>query len=184
MSRAHYIILLTLSGLVILTVLAILGANLGFFPGAETSSLAKWGPAGALAEIIALYVFVGKAVFGTRPSGKPSLVIGPPERPASIRDFDIRRIQWAHDKCFVVYGENKRRPIKLVRHRTGDGFRVLLPDGLLEAIGNEDVLELELKDTKGNRWYVEPFLPNENLLRLSVGEDVKKIIAEYAVEDE
>lgn len=183
MSRPHYIILLTLSGLVILTVLAILSANLGYPAGAEHSQLARWGPAGALAEIIALFAFVAKTIFG-KPSGKPSLVIGPPERPANMREFDISRIRWLPDECFVVYGQNKRKRIKLVRHRVGQGFRVLLPDGLLETIGNEDVLELELKDAKGNRWYVEPFLPNENVLRLSVGEDVNKLVAEYAGEDE
>jgi hypothetical protein len=63
MSRPQYIILPTLAALVVVTVLAILGANLGFFPGAQESQLAKWGPAGALGEIILLFFDCGKDHF-------------------------------------------------------------------------------------------------------------------------
>lgn len=183
MSRAKYIILLTLAGLVILTVLAILGANLGFFPGAQQSQLAKWGPAGALAEIIALFSFVAKFIFA-KPSFKSSLVLGPPQKPPTMREFDISRIQWTSDKCFVLYGQNKRKRIKLVPYRTGAGFRVLLPEGVLENATDDDPLELDLTDKKGNRWCVEPFLPAENVLHLSVVEEIDKLVADYQDEEE
>src|SRR5260370_25600247 len=102
MGKPQNIILFTLSGLVILTVVAILSANLGFPPGAQQSQLAKWGPAGVLVEIITLFGFVAKALFGKRYDkryDKPSLVIGPPEKPPAMREFDITRIGSTKRKC-------------------------------------------------------------------------------------
>ncbi|PYX71223.1 MAG: hypothetical protein DMG72_17405 [Acidobacteria bacterium] len=181
MTRPQYIILLTLSALVVVTVLAILGANLGFFPGAQQSQLAKWGPAGALAEIIALFSFVAKIIFGKQP-GRFSLLIGPPETPSNLRDFDITLIEWVQENCFVLYGQNSREKVRVVPSRIGRGFRVQFPAGLVEKINPEEAMELQLKDRKGNQWNVKPFLPFENVMPLSVVEPIEKIVRDYGDE--
>jgi hypothetical protein len=179
MSRPQYIILLTLSGLVVVTVLAILAANLGLVgSAAQTSQLAKWGPAGALAEIIALFSFVAKIIFGKQ-AGKFTLLIGPPEIPPQMRSFDISRIHWMQESCFVLYGENSRARVKVVPSRIGRGFRIQFPEGLVDKINPEEALELELQDNKGNRWRVSPFLPFENVMPLTVVSPLEKLAGDY-----
>jgi hypothetical protein len=179
MSRPQYVILLTLAALVILTVLAILSANLGLFGiDAQKSQLARWGPAGALAEIIALFSFVAKLIFGKQ-GGKFALLLGPPEVPDSMKNFDITRIHWAQKDCFVLYGQRSRERVKIVPSRIGRGFRVQFPEGLSSRINPEEALELQLLDSKGNQWYVKPFLPFENVMPLSVVASLEKLASDY-----
>jgi hypothetical protein len=76
MNRPQYLVLIVLTLLVVLTVLAVLAAGLGYFPNAK-DSLTKWGPAGALVQIIALFVFVTKSLF-SKAGARVSLLLGPP----------------------------------------------------------------------------------------------------------
>jgi hypothetical protein len=164
---------------VVVTVLAILSANLGLFGlDAQRSQLARWGPAGALGEIIALFSFVAKIIFG-RQSGRFALLIGPPEAPQNMRNFDITRIQWVQKDCFVLYGQKSRERVKIVPSRIGRGFRVQFPEGLAGRINPEEALELQLMDTKGNEWHVKPFLPFENVMPLSVVAPIQKLTRDY-----
>jgi hypothetical protein len=175
MSRPQYLVLVALTALVVLTVLAVLGAGLGLFPEAK-ESLTKWGPVGALAEIIALFSFVTKALFSRVGL---ALLLGPPRE---LPDFDITRIEWAEEDCVVRAGE-KRERVKLVPARAGGSFRVQLPHGFLDTVDGQQAIELSLKDAKGNRWSVRPFFPLENMVPLFLVESEEKIIADYGEAD-
>jgi hypothetical protein len=178
MNRPQYLVLVALTVLVVLTVLAVLGAGLGLFPAAK-DSLTRWGPVGALAEIIALFGFVTKALFSKQTGHRLSLLLGPP---MELRDFDITRIQWADKDCTVRAGK-KRQPVTLVPSRAGGSFRIQLPNGFLESIDSQQPIELLLRDDKGNRWCVRPFFPSENMVPLFLLESEQKIIADYGDPD-
>jgi len=178
MNRPQFLVLVALTALVILTVLAVLGAGLGLFPDAK-DSLTKWGPVGALAEIIALFGFVTRALFSKQAGHQLSLLLGPP---AELTDIDITRIQWAEKDCIVRAGK-KRQPVTLVPSRAGGSFRIQLPSGFLESIDSQQPIDLQLMDGKGNRWCVRPFFPSENMVPLFLLESEEKIIADYGDPD-
>ena len=180
MNRPQYVVLLALTVLVVLTVLAVLGAGLGLFPSAK-DSLTKWGPVGALAEIIALFGFVKKTLFSKQDGhgNRLSLLLGPP---TEFPDLDITRIQWSDEDCIVRAGK-KRQRVALVPARAGGSFRIQLPNGFLESIDGQQPIEFLLKDTKGNRWCIRPFFPSENMVPLFLIESEEKIIADYRDQD-
>jgi hypothetical protein len=105
---------------------------------------------------------------------KYSLLIGPPE---NLRDLDITLISWDGDGCFLLSGDLKEK-ISLIRSKVGPTFRVNLPQAILDKI-KEEVIALELKDRKGNRWEVRSFYLYENLVPLSLVESRSKIIEDY-----
>jgi hypothetical protein len=178
MSRPQYLVLVVLTLLVVLTVLAVLAAGLGFFPAAK-DSLTKWGPAGALAQIIALFVFVTKSLFSKPTGSRVSLLLGPPKE---LPDFDVTRIQWEEENCIVRSGRSKKR-VTLVPARAGGSFHIQLPRGFLENMEDGQTMELSLKDVRGNRWTVRPFFPSENMVPLFLLESEEKIIADYGDSD-
>jgi hypothetical protein len=104
------------------------------------------------------------------------LLIEPAE---SWIDFEITRVEWVRDECFVMYGEDSREAIRVVPSGIGPTFQVILPNGLFDRITSTNTLELKLKDTKGNRWYVKPFFPFRKVLSVSTLESKEKIIADY-----
>jgi energy-coupling factor transporter transmembrane protein EcfT len=110
---------------------------------------------------------------------KYSLLIGPPE---NLRNFDITLINWDKSACFLVCGKLKEK-IALVRARVGPTFHVNISYKLLEKV-KEEAITLDLKDQKGNRWEVRSFYLYENLLPLSLVEDIKKIIQDYGDSDQ
>src|SRR4051794_26739043 len=98
MSRIRALLLIFLCILVSVTVLAVLAANTGLLGQTNVVlNFAKFGMAGVVAEIIALFIFVTKALFR-----QPvySIVIGPPNE---IPGFDITRISSDNKKCFINY---------------------------------------------------------------------------------
>jgi len=109
---------------------------------------------------------------------KYSLLIGPPE---NLRDLDITLINWDGDNCFLISGGLKEK-INLIRSKVGPTFRVNIPPSTLDKI-KEDVIALELKDRKGNRWEVRSFYLYENLVPLSLVESRTKIIQDYGEEN-
>ena len=112
-----------------------------------------------------------------RSETKYSLLIGPPD---NLRNLDITLISWDNNGCFLVSGELKER-ISLVRSRVGPTFRVSIPPKVLQKVKDE-VISLELKDNKGNRWEVRSFYLYENLMPLSLVESMTKIIDDYGEE--
>ncbi len=177
----QYFILIPLSLLVIITVLAVLGANLGYFGNeAIESTLAKWGPAGALAQIIGLYIFIGKAIFSKKRAVKYSILIAPPIK---LQNLDILDIDWDNNECWAVVSNLQER-IKLVPSMVGSTFRVHLPKKIISFISknSDEPIELRLKDRKGNEWAVKPFFLYENLQNLTILEDLDKIIKDYGEE--
>lgn len=178
-TRQQNIILFTLSGLVVITVLSIIVANLTpIGPGSANSTLAKWGPAGALAEIIGLYVFVAKTVFSKKGS-KCSLLI---TYPKSMPNLDITSIEWKEAK---IIGTNLNKTVKLVPSRAGPTFGVHLTKDIIQILNNhsEDPIELKLMDKKENNWEVKPFYLFENMQHLSLLSDPQKIMRDYGDEE-
>jgi hypothetical protein len=172
------IILWTLVFTVVLTVLAVLAAALGFIQSEQAALLAKWGMVGVLGEIIALFVYVSKWTLRER---KPSLILVAPRIPPSLRHLDIARIDWSRDSCYIVFGSVRER-IQLIPDPIGSAFRVQIPDGVMEKLKDDDVLELQLLDTKGNSWHVRPFLLFQSQLSLSTHAKIDKIISDYGDE--
>ena len=104
------------------------------------------------------------------------LLVGPPEL---WPDFEVTRIEWLPEECFVLYGENWREPVRVAPSGIGPTFQVILPDGIFDRLTATDTLELQLKDTKGNRWRVKPFFPFRKLLSVTALEPKDKIISDY-----
>jgi hypothetical protein len=178
MNRPQYLVLIALTVLVVLTVLAVLAAGLGLFPAAK-ESLTKWGPVGALGQIIALFIFVTKILFSKQDGRRVSLLLGPP---TEFPDLDITRILWSDEECLVRAGKRRQR-VTLVPARAGGSFRIQMPNGFLESVDSQQPIELLLKDAKGNRWCVRPFFPSENMVPLFLLETEEKIIADYGDPD-
>ena len=184
MNRIHYVILMPLSFLVIITVLAIPSANLGLFgKDAGESTLAKWGPAGALAEIIGLYVFVARIIFAGRKSIRYSLLIASPK---SMPNLDIGKIEWDEGECYIINSKLKdeKERVRLLPSLVGPTLRVHIPQHIIDIIfrNREEPIELKLRDRKGNSWEVKPFYLFENVQNLSLLEDPHKIIQDYGEE--
>ena len=177
MNKRRDLILIILVLLVLLTALAVLAANLGWIKSASPA-FAQWGMAGVLAEIVALFVYVSKWTFKER---KPAVILVAPKSPTQLQSLDITRIDWVQKECFILSGQIKE-PIRVVPDPVGTAFRVFLPDGLIEKLKDDDVVELELKDMKGNSWHVRPFLPFQTLMPLSTRTSIAKIIADYGDE--
>jgi hypothetical protein len=170
MNNRRDLILVILVFLVVVTAFAVLAANLGWIPH-PSPNFATWGLASVLAEIMALFVFVSKWTFRER---KPSVILVAPRNPPGLQFLDITQIDWVQQECFVRCGPVKKQ-VSVVPDLVGSAFRVLLPDGLMEKLKDDDLVELELVDAKGNHWHVRPFLPLQTLMPLSTRTPIDKI---------
>ena len=178
-SKQQNIILYTLSGLVVITVLSIIAANFDLFgTGAINSTLAKWGPAGALAEIIGLYVFVAK-VFFTPKDFKYSLLI---TYPKSLPNFDITVVEWIEAK---IISEDLNENVKIVPSQGGPTFRVHFTPKIIQYLNQrpDEPIELKLMDKKQNKWAVKPFYLTENIQHISTETELQKILNDYGDEE-
>lgn len=171
--------------LVVLIVEAMLGVFTFKLDGVERFSVIQY-----MIVLVFLLVLIVAAIAVWRPqafSGKErqykeskySLLVGPP---AKLPNLNVTLINWDNDACFLVYGDLKEK-IALVPSRIGPTFRVNIPPKLLERVEN-DAVALELRDKRGNRWEVRNFYLYENLLPLSLCENVEKIIQDYGEEDQ
>ena len=101
-------------------------------------------------------------------------ITGPREMP----NFNVTRIRWDNTQCWLI-GDNLRENIRLVPARIGQAFRIDRAGDLLARFGGVSGLELQLTDSKGNRWEVCPFDPLEIVFQLSVVEPVEKLARDY-----
>ncbi|MFX0199173.1 MAG: hypothetical protein ACFFCW_23870 [Candidatus Hodarchaeota archaeon] len=172
----------TLTGLLILIVLAILLANMGLFgKDASQSALATWGPAGALANIVALYVYLVKRIFPEKSARRLSLIIVPPKEPEELQHLDLARIHWEDNQCYIK-GDNWQENVKLVLNEKTGTYSVHIGENVINKIRYEDPLELSLKDKKGNKWAVRSFFLLTRELPLLLIEDLSKIQQDYGEE--
>lgn len=173
MEKARIATIFVLLALLVLTALAVLGANLNFF-GAATrdSAFAKWGITGVLAEIVALCWFLVKFLF--KESRLALLVCLPSELAAQ----EIRLIEWDEDECFIL-GAKLREKVKLIPSPVGPSLRVHFPPRILDLLKDEEFLELQLRDMNGNRWEVKRFYPFENVHTLLPVGQHKHLVQDY-----
>ena len=168
-----------LCGLVFLTVVAVLFANIGFENPTETTKFfAKWGTGVVLAEIIGLFAIATRWVFSERISTY-SLVIGPLED----IEVDIARISWDMGGCFLHVSEDKW-PIKPVRSKVGRAFEIKLPYSLFEKVDEQTPIEISLRDKFGCDWEVESFYLYQKEVTLRALSPPHKILAAYGPSDE
>ena len=81
----------------LLTVLAVLAANFGT-GGERSEQFAQWGQVAVLAEIVALFVFVGRSI--SRGSTAPySLVITESKKVPGY----IGQVLWDNERCVLIY---------------------------------------------------------------------------------
>lgn len=180
MRTSQLIILATLSGLVVLTVVAVLAANFGLLgPEAAQSPLARWGLAGVLGELVALYVLIGRLVFEKR--REITVEIGPPRE---LPNLDISQIEWVKQDCFLETWEGTKVSIGLVPSQVGPSLRVELPTNVGNILATDKYVELMLKDKKGNTWQVKPFRTWETLRPLAICKPLEKIIRDYGESEE
>jgi hypothetical protein len=141
-----------LSVVVLFTVAAVLAANLGFLPSSDvTAHFAKWGLAGVLAEMIALFgLIIRAALKGQQFALAVSL-------PPKLREIDISEIVWNTQKCVVIYGKGKEATITPVLSRETGTFYIPIPSKVLELSGATETIELKLTDTTNLVWNIKPF---------------------------
>jgi hypothetical protein len=169
--RTQSSLLIFLCGLVLLTVLAVLAANIGLLPESETTaSFAKWGMAAVLAEIIGLFTIVARGVFSKR-TGSYSLIVKP------LHGIDIAKINWDVKACYLEFSEN-RHPIKPVLSPIGAAAEIKLPYGLVDQVGEATPVDIYLKDTLGNHWTAAFFL-NQKTIDLQAQGSIAKIRGDY-----
>jgi len=169
--------------LVVLIVEGLMLYELRGSQGADADRL-TWAMLGLLVFMVlivaSIAIFRPEALGGTRPSikSKSSLLITGPE---SLPTLDITNIEWDDDQCFLV-ANKLRAGITVVPARVGPAFRVEIPSDILGRLSLEFPVSLDLRDRKGNRWKVRPFFLSENWLRLTVVENIAKIVEDYSEE--
>ena len=179
-NKTQRYLLIFLCGVVLLTVIAVLLANLGFPTKTETTKeFAKWGLGAVLAEIIGLFIIVTRGIFAQK-SSIYSLVIRSPEE---LPGLDITRIEWDLKNCFMKFREEKHL-IKPALSPVGPAWEIRLPDAIHRRISETDAVELLLTDVRGNTWRVPPFFLFQRQLALSSMGERQKIIAHYGEKDE
>ncbi len=169
--------------LAILIVQALLGIIIGI-SGIDQERRVQliWGMLGVIAFLILLVAFLAYyRPDSLNPRGRQlSLLIGPPEK---LPNLDITLVDWDLNNCFVQT-PHINASVSLVPSRVGPSFRVQFPPSFLDRLGDQDWLELDLKDKIGNRWKVRRFFVFENLLPLTLVEAIEKIRSDYGSEIE
>lgn len=174
MSDTRQYLLAFLCLLILLTVLAVLAANMGWLDGTpQVEAFAKWGLGVVLAEIMALFVFVTRNVF-RQPTY--SLMLS---APTDLPGLDVMRISWDRDKCFVSYGDKK---VNVKPAFEGVNFEIRLPPKIIDKITDTDAVEVELVDKKGNRWVTQSVFLFRRTMSLIYLESRETIIKSYEVE--
>src|ERR1035441_5958483 len=149
--NARTTIMFVILGLLVLTAMAVLGANLNWFgPDVRTGPFATWGITGVLAEIVALFWFMVKVLFA---EARLALLLCLPSELAAL---DIQLIEWDEDECFIM-GAKLKEKVKLIAAPGGQSLQVHLSGRILDSLKNEEFLELKLKDKNGKRWVVRRF---------------------------
>ena len=142
------IILYTVSGLTILTVITVLAANI--FPNLSNDIIRMWGLGAVLAEIIALFVFMVKTTLKQK---NVNIFLTIPEE----LQMYSNNILWDNSNCFAISGEIKEN-IQLLKVDTGGlGYRVHFNKELTKKIHDMEIIEFDLKEQNGNKWRVGPF---------------------------
>jgi len=136
---------------------------------------------GLLAVVVLLAVWQPEALGGIRRSEHTVLIGGGVKGVPS--DFDISSIDWSEPDCFLIAGV-VRETVQLVPARVGAGFRLRIPSHVLRRIPADEPIRLELKDSKGLRWKVSPFLLFENVVSIVPGEPLEMIVEHYSKADE
>ena len=104
MSKAQRNLLIFLCVLIFLTVVAVLLANFGIpWESSTTQSFAKWGQTVVLAEIIGLFLIVGRSVFTQKIRSYSIILTAHKDLPEPI----LSRVSWDKEKCFVEYDDKK-----------------------------------------------------------------------------
>jgi Domain of unknown function (DUF4062) len=97
--------------------------------------------------------------------------------PRDMPGFDVSRLDWDRDKCFAIFGERKFRVRPVLSG--GASFEIRLGREIVEAINDEEPMELELVDKRGHHWETRPFFVNQQSVALSYLDDREDIIASY-----
>ena len=133
------------------------------------------------AVVVVLAVWQPEALGGTRRSDHTVLIGGGVKSLPS--HFDISSIEWREPDCYLIAGVI-RETIQLVPARVGSGFRLRIPSRVLRSIPVDEPIRLELKDLKGLRWKVNPFLLYENVVYVSPVDTVEEIVHRYGEGEE
>lgn len=173
-------LLIFLCTIVFLTVVAVLLANLGIpYENETTQTFAKWGLSAVLVEIVGLFVFVARGIFGHKIKSYSLVITAPGDLPG----LDIARVSWDGKKCFLLFKE-ERYPIQPTLSQVGPALEIRLPGVVYEKVDENDSLELILTDASGNQWEVRPFYLFQRPLTLSTLSDRQTIMAAYGYRDE
>ena len=181
MNSAQKAILYLLSGLVCITVLAVLGANVGMFGDNKiVANFAQWGLGAVLAEIVGLFVLIVRSNVFSSAATPYTLVISGANK---LENFDITQIRWDESQCFVKFGEEAEK-VQPVLSTVGPALEVRLSPQIVTKIRTDEPIELSLADIKGLIWEVRPFFLYQSQLKLSPSANRSDIIAAYGDDDE
>lgn len=181
MDSTQKTILYLLCGLVGITVIAVLGANLELFGKGEiVAEFAKWGLTAVLAEIVGLFVLIVRSnVFASATAPYTLVISGADE----LEGFDITRISWDENQCFVRFGERSVN-IRPALSAFGPAFEIRLSPEIAAKFPTDEPIELSLVDVNGLAWEVRPFFLHQRQLKLAPLASPNDIVATYGKADE
>ncbi|WP_321371982.1 hypothetical protein [uncultured Draconibacterium sp.] len=146
--KKYNLILYTVSGLTIITVLSVLLSNL--FPDSiGNENFRTWGLGAVLAEIIGLFVLLTKNSIVSR---HIDIYLAIPEEFQGM----TTNIDWSYESCFIISKDFKHE-VQLVKSEIGPGFKVYLNNELMSKIAGAELIEFQLKERNGREWKVSPF---------------------------
>jgi len=180
MTTIQKVILSVLVIVVLGTVAAVLATNVGWVANKDPTiakNFATWGSGSVLAEIVALFILIGRKAFNL--NSRVSFQITPA---SDFPTLNPGRIRWKEASCFVKT-DRLQAPVKLIVSQIGQTWSVHIPPRVIEKIADTDWIEFRFEDDRGNTWAAGPILKNEYVIPLQTL-DAEKVRQAYRNPDQ
>ena len=177
MTRTQNFLLIFLCGLVLLTLLAVLWANLQNPEiGTALAWFARWGAGVVIAEIIGLFVFVAKGVMAGNGQRDVSLFVYPDPRWEALGPV------WDRNSCRIT-GNKGNLSVTPVEHGGSGTLEIPLSAEECKSLDDRKTLVVSVKDNKGIEWS-SSFHLSRLQTRIVPDEEEQKVLSLYGPDDE